>query len=276
MLLSRLWYYLSSIPTLLLGVQNWAALLCVFAPGHARTPFLIRLRRDRLGFYVRGLMDIWIVKETCLDRDYERASVEIEDGWTVIDIGAGLGDFSVEAAHGRPSSAVYAYEPFPEAFALLERNLELNSVSNVRAFPLAVGGADGRLALNTSLRDAVRFSTAQVASTLDSQVIEVPCTTLDHIFSELGLAVCDFMKIDCEGGEYQILFNTSAGALARVRHLCLEYHDQVTEFSHTDLVGFLSDRGFAVRLHPNPAHSEIGLLYACNVTTPTEPYSVHS
>ena len=76
-------------------------------------------------------MDAWIVKETNLDRDYEVHGTAIQDGWIVVDIGAGLGDFTVFAARRTPHGRVFAYEPAPDSVALLEQNLGLNGIRNV-------------------------------------------------------------------------------------------------------------------------------------------------
>jgi hypothetical protein len=113
--MSRLFYYLSSIPTLLLGFRDWPVLLAAFLRLPVRKPFKVTLRRSGLSFMARSAMDVWIIKESCLDRNYEAASVPVRDGWTIVDIGAGLGDFSVHAARLNPSGAVYAFEPFPES-----------------------------------------------------------------------------------------------------------------------------------------------------------------
>src|SRR3712207_2539926 len=98
MLLSRAAYYAASIPTLLLGVRNPARVLATMLGFPVRRPFVLALRGSGLRLWVRGRMDVWIVKETCLDRDYERGGIALRDGWVVVDIGAGLGDFSVQAA----------------------------------------------------------------------------------------------------------------------------------------------------------------------------------
>src|SRR5712692_6064311 len=120
MRLSALGYYLASIPALLHGVKNWSA----FPALAARRPTVVELRHPALRFHVRGLMDLWIIKETCLDRDYETIGEELQDGWIVLDIGAGLGDFAVYAAKSRPHSRIFAYEPFPESYELLQQNLK--------------------------------------------------------------------------------------------------------------------------------------------------------
>jgi hypothetical protein len=94
--------------------------------------------------------------------------------------------------------------------------------------------------------------------------MEVPTTTLDAIVAELQLEHCDFLKIDCEGAEYEILLNARPATLRKMRHICLEYHDGSTGHSHHELVALFEANGFAVRLQPNPAHRHTGLIYARN------------
>lgn len=263
MLLSRLFYYLSSIPTLLLGIKNWPTVIAAFLGLYTRERFVVELRNG-CRFQVRTLMDIWIIKETCLDRQYEHASVEIKDGWVVVDIGAGLGDFAICVASKHPYSTVYAYEPFPESFTMLEKNLDLNQVQNVKAFPYAVSGQVGFIDLHIVSKEAVQQSTAFKLDRSQSS-IRVQSTTLDHILDEIHSGRCDYLKMDCEGAEYNILFSASDSALQRIKYICLEYHDGVTEFSHQDLVQFLERKGFQVRLTPNPAWRHLGFLYAMNL-----------
>lgn len=261
MLLSRWLYYLSSIPTLLLGVKNWPRLALALLKRRAAEPIEVQLRSG-LRFRVRTLMDVWIVKETCLDRQYERASVTVEDGWTVIDIGAALGDFAIGVAKAHPRSKVYAYEPFPESFALLQDNLALNRVENVTALPYAIGAQDSAMALHV-LAEAVQHTTvAGRVSWRDS--VSVQTITLDRAFADQGLSRCDYLKVDCEGAEYDIFFNTRAAALQEIKHICLEYHDGVTQYSHHDLVRFFEENGFQVKCAPSPVHRHLGLMYAVN------------
>lgn len=274
MRISRLAYYLRSIPTLLRGVREWPLVVAVFLGLPVRRPFTITLRPDGSRYRARTAMDVWIVKETCLDGDYERVGFRPADGWTVIDVGAGLGDFAVRAALGRPAAAVYAYEPFPDSYQLLAANVALNGLRNVRAYPTAVGAPDQpTLTLHAGAEAAVQHSTARAAAPAGppgaadtaaaaGQTLVVLCTSLDAIFADHGLARCDLLKIDCEGGEYDILFHTSAATLARVRRVAMEYHDGVTQHSHLDLVRFFRAHGFAVKRRPNPAHANIGYLYA--------------
>lgn len=171
----RIRYYLSSIPTILKQIKNWYVCFLLLV---SKKPVIIRLRNG-CQFKVRSLTDVWIIKETCLDRDYESVATDIQDHWTIIDIGAGLGDFAISVAYEHPNCRVYAYEPFPESYRLLEENIKLNSVSNVIASPMAVGAQSGEITLYT-MGAAVQHTTTKTASTADGMVVQAVC--LDHIF----------------------------------------------------------------------------------------------
>jgi FkbM family methyltransferase len=253
--LSTIGYYLRSIPTLLLGVRPLGAMLATFAG--STTPLQITLH-DGLRFNVRGRMDIWIIKETCLDRDYERVGVPIQDGWQIVDIGAGLGDFTIYAARRSPRGRVIAYEPFEESFTLLGRNIALNGVGNVTAYPLAVASAHGELHLGVETGVAVKHSTAAPGA----QALIVQAITLADILADNALTAIDLLKIDTEGGEFDILLHAAPNVLGRVRRIALEYHNGLTAHHHSELVTHLQAHGFTVRHEPNPVHPENGLLYA--------------
>jgi FkbM family methyltransferase len=209
-------------------------------------------------------MDVWIIKESCLDRNYEAASVPVQDGWTIIDIGAGLGDFTVHAARRNPNGTVHAFEPFPESFALLEQNARLNGLENVSLSPYAVGGMPAEQLTLYASGEAVQHRTTGQTEGADVATFVVSCTSLDQIFEERGIKVCDYMKIDCEGAEFEILFGASAGTLAKIRHICLEYHEGVTAHTQADLARFLREKGFRVSVQPNPVHRNLGLMHAAN------------
>ncbi len=253
-MLSRLRYYLSSILTIVAGMQNWPA--CATLP-FRRTPLVLRLRNG-LSFKVQTLMDVWIIKETCLDRDYETHGTAIQDGWTVVDIGAAAGDFAVLTGREHPKARVLAYEPSPASFATLQDNLRLNEVKNVFPFQQAVASENGTLTLSLA-GAAVQHSTTQVGQ---ANTVQVPAIALEEVFRINALSRCDFLKMDCEGGEFDILLKARPETLARIERICLEYHDGFTEFSHTDLVKHLQQNGYQVKITPNPVHGYLGFLYA--------------
>ncbi|MGH2537074.1 MAG: FkbM family methyltransferase, partial [Candidatus Promineifilaceae bacterium] len=189
-------YYLRSIPTLLTGFDRPLHLFARLAAGRAAEA---RLRRQGYRFRVRSAFDVWIIKETCLDQDYLFGG-RLEPGWAVLDIGAGLGDFTVLAAASCPRGVVHAYEPLAESYQLLRHNLALNGVRNVTAFPAAVSGRAGRLQPAGQRGPAV--STRFVAA---AEGRGASAVTLAEALARLPAGRCDFLKLDCEGCEFELL-----------------------------------------------------------------------
>jgi len=271
--LSRWVYYLSSIPTILFRMKNPLRIVALFLGLPVRRPLEVELRGGAR-FLVRTRMEVWILKESCLDRDYERDAVAVQNGWTVLDIGAGLGDFAVRVARDCPGATVYAFEPLPESFALLQKNMQLNRVANVRAFPEAVAGRAGTLELYTVTGLSGQHRTAGDGGKSIAAPIRVPAVTLAAALAKIPSARCDFLKIDCEGAEYEILFSADEATLSRIEHIAMEYHDAVTSHSHEELARFLEARGFQVRTRGSPAWWELGFLYASRRASPVRTTGV--
>ena len=258
---SKWFYYFASIFTILRGVKSLLATGRLFFGLPIQKPVVIELNNGSR-FKVRSALDIWIIKETCLDRDYEH-STQIEDNWIVIDIGAGLGDFAICVAREHPTTQVYAFEPFLESFNLMQENMALNQVTNVQVFPYAVGARSGKMNLDTVTGVAVQHSTAKIdGATGASSTIRVSGISLDDIFKEQKLSHCDFLKADCEGAEYELFFNASTETMSKIVHIGLEYHNGVTQYTHNDLVAYLERNGFSVEIRPNPVHAYLGFLCA--------------
>ena len=256
--LRRYGYYLFSVVRLLTGFQNPALVVRLFLKALPPGPREVRLRWGSVRFLVRGPMDVWIIKETWLDRFYERYGTPIGVGWKVMDVGAGVGDFSLYAAKRHPSCFVYAFEPFPESFELLLENLRRNEVENVLAFPEAIAAQTGRAVLDLSAGEPLQIGTAATDTT---QGLVVPALSLADALERAG-GRCDLLKLDCEGAEYGILYHTPDAALRRIRRIVMEYHEGTAPHTRSDLVAFLSEKGLQVRTYPNPVHSHLGFLYA--------------
>ncbi len=263
-LLRRLLYYAASVPTLLTGVRNWPALVSLAAGQRG----VLELR-DGSRFAVRSPMDAWIVKESLLDREYERASVPLERGWSVLDIGAGLGDFSVWAASRAGTGVVHAYEPAPESAALLRANLLLNGCTQVQAFPCAVSSTPGRITLDMSGGVAVQYTTTvSVAGAGNgpspSGCIRVESITLASALDRLPGGCCDYLKLDTEGAEYDILMQEPPESLERIHHICMEYHERPGLPGHRALAEHFCRLGWQVRVQPSWVRPHLGLMHLEN------------
>lgn len=251
-------YYLSSITTLFKGIRNPGVFFSLLFGASTEKAKEVKLKSGET-FFVFSLMDVWILKETLLDRQYELASVHLQDGWTVFDIGAALGDYSVWAAQQNPHGRVIAVEPYPPSISLMRTNLEKNHVHNVEVFEGAISAANGTTTLKIEGK-VVQNSTA--ADGKHTNMIEVKTISLEELFRQYAISKCDYLKMDCEGGEYDILFTASGETLERIDRICMEIHDGMTVHHRGEMIQFLERHGYQIKLTPNPVHQELAYLYA--------------
>ena len=121
-----------------------------------------------------------------------------------MDIGSNFGYYSLTMAkHLDGDCRIDAFEPFPQTFAKLKTNVDLNSFGCIRAHQLALGASPGVLPMvpvegNTG-------AAYLLANASKGAGLEVAVTTLDLFVSEQGIIRMDFVKIDVEGFEYSVL-----------------------------------------------------------------------
>ncbi|MHB8856471.1 MAG: FkbM family methyltransferase [Bellilinea sp.] len=262
MLLRRYTYYGSSIVTLLTGMRKPLQVVGLFLKPKIPADTQVELRQTGLKFKVRGKMDVWSLKETLLDRFYEQFGFAVQDGWTVVDIGGGIGDYTIFAAYGRPNARVLAFEPFPESFQLLRENLGLNRIENVEIFSQAVSSQERTLQFGSPSNDPLSMQTARSMLASAGDALQVPAVSLASIINGPASGRIDLLKLDCEGAEYDILLNSTPNVLSKIDRIVMEYHDGITPFSHNDLVKYLTEHGYKVDWWKNYAHDHIGYLRA--------------
>ncbi len=255
MQLSKWHYYARSIPLMLRGISNWTSIPPALATGRGRV-----VRLGDLVFCYRDAMDVWTIKETCLDDHYRLAGRRVRDGGVVIDIGAGLGDFAIAAARRHPQARVLAFEPFPASADLCRRNVRLNRTANVHVIEAAVGQGNGAIGLDISSPESVQYSTASGAAR--QSTLQVKIQSLAEVFAEYAITRCDLLKLDCEGAEFEILLTLDRAILNQIDSISLEYHDGVTAAGHRELEIALASAGFVVTRVDNPVHASLGYIHA--------------
>ena len=150
----------------------------------------------------------------------------IKNNATIIDIGANVGFFSLFALSKYPACSVYSYEPIYPNFQQLIKNKELNISEKINCFNKAVCGYNGKIKLNFDNTDSFTTSATIIDNVCkgNGDSIEVSCLTLSEVFKENNLCKCDLLKIDCEGAEYDILFNTPEEILNKIDQMAIEIH----------------------------------------------------
>jgi FkbM family methyltransferase len=144
-----------------------------------------------------------------------------------IDIGANVGHYTLLAA-GICNAEVISFEPIPSTFSKLEKNLELNNLSQkVTIYNIGIGEEDS--ILNFTKHNDVMNS---VALNHETDVIKVEVKKLDDILID---NIPTFLKIDVEGYEYFVL----KGAVnllrsEKLKYIIIELNYSTLKFGHTN------------------------------------------
>jgi FkbM family methyltransferase len=155
---------------------------------------------------------IWIRQEYEAYRGPRRGEV-------VVDAGAGIGIFTVKASlQVGTTGIVYAFEPEPENYSLLEENTR--SLRNVKTHRLALWSTTGRKTLHLSPWWGAHTLTP-LQGHRETRRIEVKAARLDDLVS-----TAHFLKIDVEGAEVEVL----KGA----RRILMEHRPFIAVETHTD------------------------------------------
>ena len=211
---------------------NWRRLrpwfrrpLRVVAHGLYRGPAEVRESRMRDGrslAYRPGTADLFVIREMFADDAYRFGSWPKARLGFVVDVGAHIGTFSLRAA---PSAErILAFEPMPDNFALLERNLAGHAFTHVERKNAAVSDAAGTLRIWLGGANTGGHSAFPLHVPAPGSFVDAPAVVLSHELDARGVTRVDFLKIDCEGGEYAIVDDLERWGLSRVDRIAMEYH----------------------------------------------------
>ena len=168
-----------------------------------------------LNIAVRCENDVDVLEEVYLKKVYDQNPVKIPRNAVVLDIGAHIGTFSLYAAQKCKAKTVYSFEPFPENFEMLKTNVKNNHL-NATITPIgkAISAkcekrdlffTPNRAGWNSFYREGDKDNPQRSS-------VQVDCITLKHALEENGIEYVDYLKVDCEGAEYEILQTANKGS----------------------------------------------------------------
>ena len=119
---------------------------------------------------------------------------------TVFDIGANIGITACELNDLFPKALIYAFEPVPDTFIKLKKRTF--SRTSIKCFETALGNEICSKMIDIGTRsDLVSF----VESTNSGNEIKIKVDTLDQITQVKNIKRIDFLKIDTEGFDLEVL-----------------------------------------------------------------------
>lgn len=139
----------------------------------------------------------------------------------MIDAGANIGTFSIYSSTFNVEK-IYAIEPFPMTFDQFKKNIDLNSLNpKIKSFQLALSGSDGTRTMDLS--PGPSQSRGLLADT-NEKGLTVPAMSLKSFLSQIGEKKIDLLKIDIEGGEYDVFEHCDQETFNKINEIVMEYH----------------------------------------------------
>lgn len=221
----------------------------------------------------RCTVDAVFIHSVLINQEYFRPGYAPEPGNTVIDIGGNIGTFTLAAKMLAPTARVIVIEPFPDNLHFLRKNIEGNRLQNVSVVPAAIGSASGAGRLYIA-EDGGFHS---LVFNRGRGFIDVKVVTMAEIFERFGLEMCDLLKIDCEGAEFEFLPRLEPEIWRRIRRIAMEYSAPVAEWNFgsptaaqikaklefgDQLIVLLQERGFRIDYYVDCVGFRAGYIFA--------------
>ncbi|MBI3589614.1 MAG: FkbM family methyltransferase [Candidatus Liptonbacteria bacterium] len=163
---------------------------------------------------------------------------------TVFDVGAATGEYALHFLSAFPNAIIYCFEPFPDSFAQLVKRTAPYA-RRVRLFPHGLHNHEGQLAFYVSPNpDGSSFLDKKIGFK-KKMIVQIRC--LDDVVREQRISSIDFLKIDVEGTEYEVLTGGSQAIKEKVVSAFVEIQPQFKGFhsrDHFAIFEKLADAGF--------------------------------
>lgn len=231
------------------NISNWQAYLKYKYGGRKAKDFLFKCRN---GFEIRvpeRLLHTF--KECFFGEDYLKgfsAGFRKSDVNVVIDVGANVGYFSLFILSKFPDAQVYAYEPLPKNFNLLKTYKESLSLSNLNIQNSAVNHSAKDIVLHYDASDSYSTGASIFENETGEDSINVQATSIPAILENNELQKVDLLKLDCEGSEYEIIYNLPDSSMEKIIALVMETHEGTKENqNHHAMCVYLRRKGFKVK-----------------------------
>jgi len=238
----RIWAYVTIIT--LVRWNSWLLRTYLFLlHGHMMKGISIRGGKpiyNYLGTEIDSPIDsLEAYVEVFCDNVYDHIATP-KEGDTVIDIGAYVGMYSIKASKFvGDAGLVVAVEPLPSNIGYLERNT--TSLPNIRIVNTALSNYTGSARLYSSPSSAAHSITY-----IRNDFTTVSVTTLDELIKSMGIQKVDYIKMDAEGSDVNILLGANNVLLTHHPVLSMAcYHTDKDGVPYTGrIIVYLQNMGY--------------------------------
>jgi autotransporter strand-loop-strand O-heptosyltransferase len=164
---------------------------------------------------------VWsMYKEVFIDKVYDNQYCNIKEGSVILDIGACIGAFS-RFANSKGAKKIYSFEPDYLNYTCLMKNKSDSCI----AFNV---GVSSKTKITKFFKDinigGHSLADIDVNKTRTGEVENIMCVSINDIMNSISEDRIDYMKLDTEGAEFDILLECTDDNLRRIRQMVVEFH----------------------------------------------------
>ena len=225
---------------------------------------LLTFNNQQFSIYIRDEADQSVVAEIFKLREYRKAEDVIRRAQaTIIDVGAHAGFFSLYVRALNPIVPVVAIEPEANNINLLEQHIKENNLSGITVVPGVLVEVSGQRTLVLS-EDSHnhRLDSSGDAPGADN-TSEVDAFSFNDLCKNVEVNEVSLVKLDIEGGEYEVFNGMDEDDFNRIGAIIMEYHAGAHQ-SPQNLEQLIREQGFSVQIFPSHFDKTMGFLFARN------------
>lgn len=169
----------------------------------------------------------------------------------IIDCGANIGMSILYFKMIWPAAHILAFEPDPETFGILQKNVERNSLPDVHLVNQAISGHEGEAPLYYHDDRAGAATASLVSARGGTRSRVVPTTRLSSFID----APVDLLKLDVEGAEFDVLRDLAVThKIDLIGRLVIEYHHNIESGRDrlSEMLDLLERNGFGYQIETRP------------------------
>jgi len=239
---------ITRLVNMLRNVRNWDEYLWYKFSGKRADAFKFQLRNNFSITVPRRILPEF--KESVFEEAYFNhlpSGILTTENPTILDIGANVGFFATLALLRLKSPQVFSFEPIKRNFAELQQNTSGMGGGRLTLVNKAVSNSAGEIVLKFDSNHSITTSASIFDNSLGSDEERVASTTLEDIFREYRLTQVDILKLDCEGAEYGILYDTPPALFEKIHSITMETHQGIAPNENNDaLAAYLKTLGYSV------------------------------
>ena len=171
---------------------------------------IIKFFFSKMGYGISPL--VLTTEEDIIPEYADQKKIVGSDNITIFDVGAHHGQTSTLYNTLFKKASIYSFEPSPDSFEILKKNIE--NYSNIKPINNALGNICGKVVFNVNKssqtnsllktdRDGEKTWGENLLNTID--IINIDCITIDEFVEKNEIDCIDILKLDTQGTEYQVI-----------------------------------------------------------------------